>query len=75
MKQIMIVEDDLGLNHGLCKALKSGDYTTVACSDLKEAREQMGTGLPDLILLDINLPDGSGLDFLKNVREVCRRSR
>ena len=71
MKQIMIVEDDLGLNHGLCKALKSSENVTVACSDLKTAREQMEMGLPDLILLDINLPDGSGLNFLKKCKQTA----
>lgn len=42
-----------------------------ACSDLKTARDQMEMGLPDLILLDINLPDGSGLDFLKKCKETA----
>ena len=42
-----------------------------ACSDLKTAREQMEMGLPDLILLDINLPDGSGLDFLKKCKQTA----
>ena len=42
-----------------------------ACSDLKTARDQMEMGLPDLILLDINLPDGSGLDFLKKCKQTA----
>ena len=79
MQQILIIEDDRALNQGLCKALKtdnnsmqvcSGLYASatdrqiVSCENLKDAKEQMLCGMPSLILLDINLPDGSGLDFL-----------
>lgn len=83
MQQILIIEDDRALNQGLCKALKtdnssiqvcSGLYASatdrqiVSCENLKDAKEQMLCGIPSLILLDINLPDGSGLDFLQNVK-------
>lgn len=86
MQQILIIEDDRALNQGLCKALKtdnsniqvcSGFYTTatdrqiVSCENLKDAKEQMLCGMPSLILLDINLPDGSGLDFLQSVKREC----
>ena len=79
MQQILIIEDDRALNQGLCKALKtdnnsmqvcSGLYASatdrqiVSCENLKDAKEQLLCGMPALILLDINLPDGSGLDFL-----------
>lgn len=86
MQQILIIEDDRALNQGLCKALKtdnnsmqvcSGLYASatdrqiVSCENLKDAKEQMLCGMPSLILLDINLPDGSGLDFLQSVKRDC----
>ena len=86
MQQILIIEDDRALNQGLCKALKtdnssmqvcSGLYVSatdrqiVSCENLKDAKEQMLCGMPSLILLDINLPDGSGLDFLQSVKRDC----
>ena len=86
MQQILIIEDDRALNQGLCKALKtdnrsiqvsSGLYASetdrqiVSCENLKDAKEQMLCGMPSLILLDINLPDGSGLDFLQSVKREC----
>ena len=86
MQQILIIEDDRALNQGLCKALKtdnssiqvcSGLYASatdrqiVSCENLKDAKEQLLCGMPALILLDINLPDGSGLDFLQSVKRDC----
>ena len=86
MQQILIIEDDRALNQGLCKALKTDnssiqvcsglyafetDRQIVSCENLKDAKEQMLCGMPSLILLDINLPDGSGLDFLQSVKREC----
>lgn len=86
MQQILLIEDDRALNQGLCKALKtdnssiqvcSGLYASatdrqiVSCENLKDAKEQLLCGMPALILLDINLPDGSGLDFLQSVKREC----
>ena len=69
MEQLLIVEDDPDLNQGLCKALKADNRQIVSCQNLKMAREQLLCSHVSLILLDINLPDGSGLDLLKEVKE------
>lgn len=69
MEQLLIVEDDIGLNQGLCKALKADDRQIISCHDLKAAREQLLCGSVSLVLLDINLPDGSGLELLREVKE------
>ncbi|MBO5247583.1 MAG: response regulator transcription factor [Eubacterium sp.] len=68
MKQLLIVEDDAGLNQGLCKALKTDDRLLTSCRDLKSAREQLLCGNADLVLLDINLPDGNGMDLLQEIK-------
>lgn len=65
----MIIEDDKGLNQGLSKALKAEHRQIISCQDLKTAREQLSCGSVSLILLDINLPDGSGLDLLREIKE------
>ena len=44
MEQLLIVEDDIGLNQGLCKALKVDDRKIISCQDLKTAKEQLLCG-------------------------------
>lgn len=70
MNQLLIVEDDRSLSRGLCLALKDEGFETAPCFDLKSAREQLGCGTPMLVLLDVNLPDGSGLALLREIREA-----
>ena len=69
MEQILIIEDDIALNKGLCKALTTDNRQPISCTDIRSAREQILCSMPSLILLDINLPDGSGLDFLKELKK------
>lgn len=69
MEQLLIIEDDKVLNQGLSKALKGEHWQIICCQDLKSAREQLLCGSVSLVLLDINLPDGSGLDLLKELKD------
>lgn len=68
MKRIMIVEDDERLNHGILLALRNS-YFCIQAFSVESARENFLKQHLDLILLDINLPDGSGMDFLMEIRE------
>ena len=68
MEQLLIVEDDATLNQGLCKALREADRKIVSCSNLAQARDQLSLGTVSFVLLDINLPDGSGLDLLQQIK-------
>ena len=70
MKKILVVEDDRALCNGICIALKSEQLTFFPCGTIKEAREIWKQHGCDLILLDICLPDGNGMDFLKDIREI-----
>ncbi|MCR4938940.1 MAG: response regulator transcription factor [Treponemataceae bacterium] len=69
MEQLLIVEDDLTLNQGLCKALKDDDRQIVSCVNIAEARLQLSLGTVTFVLLDINLPDGSGLVLLREIKK------
>lgn len=68
MEQLLIVEDDKGLNQGLYKALKAENRQIVSCQNLQAAREQLLCQIPSLVLLDINLPDGNGLTLLHEIK-------
>ena len=69
MEQLLIIEDDMALNQGLSKALRADDRRIISCPDMKTAKEQLLCCSVSLILLDIGLPDGSGLDLLKEIKE------
>lgn len=68
-RKILIIEDDKKLNDGIMLALKSEDYSFAQCRLLSEARSLLNEMTPDLILLDVNLPDGNGIDFLREIRQ------
>lgn len=67
-KHILIVEDDQSLNLGIRMAL-SGEAKCTACMTAREAKTALIKSEVDLIVLDINLPDGNGLDLLQSLRE------
>ena len=68
MKHIFLLEDDETLGRGISMAL-TGTEASVACrSTLTLARETLAEERFDLLILDVNLPDGSGLDLLRQVR-------
>jgi len=69
VEQLLIVEDDITLNQGLCKALRDDNRKIVSSTNLVQARQQLLLGTVTLVLLDINLPDGSGLDLLKEIKK------
>lgn len=72
MKKILIVEDDKKLNDGIVFALKNEADTFFQCRTLKDARKTLGKEELSVILLDVNLPDGNGIEFVKEVREYSQ---
>lgn len=68
MRQILIVEDDWQLNQGIYFALKGENYRCIQSDSVASAEQKLQENQIDLILLDINLPDGSGMDWLRKVR-------
>lgn len=71
MKRILIVEDDEKLNHGIKLALRN-EYTCMQTFSIQSARDVYRTNQIDLILLDMNLPDGNGIDFLTEIRQTSQ---
>ncbi|MEK3987088.1 DNA-binding response regulator [Paenibacillus sp. VTT E-133280] len=68
MNRILLVEDDENLAFGIEYTLTSEGYTVVVAGSIKEARKALKTVAVDLILLDVNLPDGSGYDLCREIR-------
>ena len=68
-KNILFVEDDLKLNNGIRLALKGPEYDCIQCDCVSSGREAVQKENIHLILLDINLPDGNGLDWLTEIRQ------
>jgi DNA-binding response OmpR family regulator len=66
---ILLVEDNEQILRGNERMLKRRGYDVMAAMTLREARERVGTAEPDAIVLDIMLPDGSGLDFMRALRQ------
>lgn len=68
MKRILVVEDDITLSTGITLALKDAHTEFVQVFDKAGARAQVEAADFDLIILDINLPDGNGLELLTEIR-------
>ena len=65
----MLLEDDHALSDGLSFALRKQGYAVEARRTLAEAKEAWNAGSFDLLILDVSLPDGSGFDFCRAVRQ------
>ena len=70
MSRILIVEDDVMLSNGIVIALKQDTCELIQAFGIHEAEKKLSELKIDLIILDINLPDGNGLQFLTTVRET-----
>ncbi|RCX17815.1 winged helix family two component transcriptional regulator [Fontibacillus phaseoli] len=68
MTTLLIVEDDISLNKGIALTLAQDGITIEQAYDLATAERRFAEGAIDLIVLDVNLPDGSGLDFCEKIR-------
>ena len=69
MHKIMIVEDDKALSSGIALGLRSGEIEIFSCYNIQSAKAQLSNTDFNLLILDINLPDGNGLDLLCEVKK------
>ncbi len=67
-RQILIVEDDNDTAEVVSALLESAGYTAVTAETGSTALSEIDTASPDLVLLDMHLPDMNGLDVLRKVR-------
>ena len=72
MKRIFFVEDDLSLITGLSFAMKKQGYDIELARTMLEAQKLWIKGTYDLVILDVSLPDGSGYDLCRKIRETSK---
>lgn len=68
MRRILVVEDDEILNSGLCYNLKLDKYKAVPAYNVSMALEKTENESFDLVILDVNLPDGDGFELCKKIK-------
>lgn len=69
MNRLLLVEDDEALALGIEFTLKDEGYEVFRASTVEEGKKLFEGSKPDLILLDVNLPDGNGYDLCKFIRK------
>lgn len=69
MQKILVVEDDREMNQGISYVLEEEGYRTISAHTIAEGRDAYEKNGADLILLDVNLPDGEGFGFCRWIRE------
>jgi two-component system, OmpR family, KDP operon response regulator KdpE len=69
---VLIVEDELPMRRFLRTALRAHEYQVVEAGTAREALAQVGGRNPDLVLLDLGLPDADGLDVARQIRKAGR---
>ena len=65
---IQIVEDDRALSDGIRLALREPELTFIQNTNIRQAKQTFEQEKPELMILDVNLPDGSGYEYLEWVR-------
>lgn len=68
--RILVIEDDRGIAEGLALLLRHAGYATDVCATLACAGAALAAERFDLVLLDLGLPDGDGLDWLQRFRRA-----
>ena len=69
MFKILIAEDDKGLSNGIALALKAESYLFLQAFDLDKARRLLKEQRIAMVILDLSIPGGNGLDFLREIKE------
>ena len=71
-KRLLLVEDDLSLINGLSFAIKKQGYEIDVARTGMEADEMWSDGKYDLVILDVSLPDSSGFDICRKIRQTSK---
>lgn len=70
--KLLIIEDELSLQEMMSTTLRKEGYIVECASTYASAIEKLGIYSYDCLLLDITLPDGNGLDILREIKKSCK---
>ena len=70
MKRVLIVDDDRATSAGMADVMEEWGYEPEIADTLKAGWTSINKMLPDVAIVDLKLPDGSGLDLLHRVKEA-----
>ncbi|MEY8533136.1 response regulator transcription factor [Blautia pseudococcoides] len=69
MKRIVVVEDEVYMREELCSMLEKAGYSVLEITAFENAAEQLTAITPDLVILDLNLPEISGFQICRNLKQ------
>lgn len=69
MYKLLIIEDDQDLSEGLAFSMESEGYEVICAFAMEEGLKKFRETAPDFIILDCNLPDGTGYEFCRRIRK------
>jgi len=69
---ILVIEDEHSINNFICRALAASDYKAIPAASGREGLSLFFSHIPDLVLLDLGLPDIDGLEVLRQLSDLPR---
>jgi DNA-binding response OmpR family regulator len=66
--KVLIVDDSLTVRMDLAEAFEAAGIRPLLCASIREAREAFAAQVIDVVILDVLLPDGDGVEFLREIR-------
>jgi two-component system response regulator AtoC len=67
---ILVVDDQDSIRHFVSKALEEDGYTVLTTGSVRETRQVLEHDMPDMMLLDLKLPDGTGIELLREIKRL-----
>lgn len=68
LRKIMIIEDEPDIMDIICLVLECDDYMLIPCTSIRVFRQELEQHVPDLIILDVKLPDGNGIEVCNEIK-------
>jgi len=74
IEKILIIDDERDLCMILSEVLKRKGYNVSSVNTLRKALNRLGKEVPDMVILDLKLPDGDGMSMIKGIKKICSQT-